>query len=616
MPPATKKRAVSSPKKGDAERSPSPSLGDKPTPMGSIFDAPPPEPMRKLRVDKGGGTTALSKLQGVVTRVKEESVQGPKGMIPKVRIDMIVTGVITNGAQDVIQTGIPGEVFYVPTRQIDTPETAENGGDGKFKLKSRELVIDANSKLRKVSTASMSFYKESKDGGATGVNACAPGMTVEVSGVCVNMANSKSGMPGLYLNGGKVTCTMSEAPNPGALPAHMMELCKTDTMQKWCAFACSVPAKGFFTARGLTESQQIQANGCQDMWKCLTTATADRLSVMSNGKDEKIAAELETHEQRIRSIPTAQLACGETCLFLHDARDCTIAPIVNQGVTPWDKSPWAYKALVAGGEAADALPSMFAMPFTWQAEVTGNGLSLEARIMYCFDKDAVLEAKEKGDMNCMLATERSGLCMNLSMKDMAVKFGNNHSAKLTFAVKQVLPIADFAAFPKISHIESTSAGDSVSSDFPEGGTIYLDMPSTLKKTGILVNEDLIKTHMCEGNSQYVPDADPTSERFSFPDNVKDLPTYANYRYQELTYGTASGTGGFKFSNFKPLPGKEREYRVIYDGCIANLAADKELATDATKGEAHIEAMAQAVTDEGMEVKDFLTQHCLVYAIMA
>ena len=102
MPPATKKRAVSSPKKGDAERSPSPSLGDKPTPMGSIFDAPPPEPMRKLRVDKGGGTTALSKLQGVVTRVKEESVQGPKGMIPKVRIDMIVTGVITNGAQDFI----------------------------------------------------------------------------------------------------------------------------------------------------------------------------------------------------------------------------------------------------------------------------------------------------------------------------------------------------------------------------------------------------------------------------------------------------------------------------------------------------------------------------------
>tara|TARA_Y100000768_G_scaffold276587_1_gene212117 strand:+ start:1639 stop:3486 length:1848 start_codon:yes stop_codon:yes gene_type:complete len=615
MAPATKKRAVTSPKKDEEERAASPSLGDKPKAMASIFDAPPPEPMRKLRVDKGGGATSLSKLQGVVTRVKEESVQGPKGMIPKIRIDLIVTGVITNGAQDVIQTGIPGEVFYVPSRQIDTPETAENG-DGKFKLKSRELVIDEYSKLRKVSTASMSFYKESKDGGATGVNACAPGMTVEVSGVCVNQATGKSGMPGLYLNGGKVTCTMSEAPNPGALPAHMMELCKTETMQKWGAFACSLPAKGFFTAKGLTQTQQNQADACQELWQRAISGAADRLAVMSNGKEEKLANMLENHEQRIRAISPAQLACGDTCLFLYDSRDCTIAPIVNEGITPWNKAPAAYNALLAGGDEADALPQMFAMPFTWQVEIAGNGVSMEARVMYCFDKDAVLDAKEKGDANSMLATERSAICMNLSMKDMAVKFGNNHAEKLKFAVKQVLPMADFAAFPKVSHIESTSAGDSVSSDFPEGGTIYLNMPSTLQKVGILVPADLIKDHMCEGNSQYVPDADPTSERFSFPDNVKDLPTYANYRYQELTYGTASGTGGFKFSNFKPLPGKSIEYRVIYDGCIANIASNKELVTDAASGKSHIETVAQMATDQGMDVKDFLTQRCLVYAIMA
>ena len=611
---AVKKRGVSAAAKEDA-RVPSPSLGDKPVPMASIFDAPPPEPMRKLRADKGGGATSLSKLQGVVTRVRDEVVQGPKGAIPKVRIDFIVTGVVTNGAQDVIQTGVPGEVFYIPSRQIDTPEQAE-GGDGKFKLKSRELVIDANSKVRKVSTASMSFYKESKDGGSTGVNACAPGMTVEISGVCVNSAISKAGVPGLYLNGGKVTCTMSEAPNPGALAPHMIALCKTETMQKWGAFGCSLPAQGFFTTHGMTEAQVAQATACQALWQRLIEGAADRLGVMANGKEEGVATVINGHEQRIRATVPAQLACGDTCLFLSEAFDCTIAPVVNEGVAPWDKMHASYKALVAGGEEADALPEVFSMPFAWQVQVVGNGMSMEARVLYCFDKESALEAKDKGDPNPLLATAKSGICMSLSMKDMSVKFGTNLKDKLTFAVQQVLPVADFAAFPKVSQIESTTAGDSVKSDFPEGGTIYLDMPATLKKAGILVPEEMVKGQMCEGNSQYVPDADPASERFPLPDGVTDLPTFANYRYQELTYGTASGTGGFKFSNFKVLPGKVREYRVVYDGSVANMATDKELATDAEKGKAHIETMAQMATDDGMEVKDFLTQNCLVYAIMA
>lgn len=581
-------------------------------PMPSIFDEAPPLPMRKLRADKGGGATALSKLQGVVTRVREETVGGPKGPIHKVRIDFVVTGVVTNGAGDVLDTGVPGEVYYLPSRQVDTPEQAE-GGDGKFKLKSRELVLDGNSKLRKVSTASMSFYKESKDGGSTGVNACAPGMTVEVSGVCVNAGLSRQGLPSLYLNGGKVTCTMSEAPSPGALAPHMMALCKSNAMQKWSAFGCSLPAQGFFQVDG-SEGQRAQAAAGQALWRRLVESAADRLGALASGKDEDVAAALGGHEQRVRATDPAALARGEVALFLVEPFDCTIAPIVNAGVAPWDKRHLFYQELVAGGERARALPASFAMPLAWQVCVNGNGVSIEARVLCCFDKQSALQAMEQGEANPLLADAKSAVCMQLSMKDMALKFGNNAKQKLTFAVQQVLPVADFAAFPKLSQIESTSAGDSVKADFPEGGTLYIEMCSTLKKAGVLVPEELIKMQLCEGNTQYVPDADP-SERFPLPDGVTALPTFATHGFQELTQSSAAGVGGFKFSNFKVPSDKTREYRVLYDGCMADLASDSELATDAEKGKAHIENVAALATDCGLEVKDFLAQKCLVYAIM-
>lgn len=524
MSTATKRRATAAA---------SPSLGDQPLATGPIFDEPAPLPMRKLRGDRGGGGSALCTLQGVVTRVEDVTFQGPTGSISKGRVNFVVTEVAINGAQDVIDTGLPGEIYIVPSKQIDTPEAAEGGGD-KFRLKNRELVVGASTKLRKLSIASMTFYKESKDGGATGVNACAPGMNVEVSGVCANISRSRTGTEAMYLNGGKITPTMSEAPDPGTLPPHMMRLCKTPEMQRWGAFSSSIGAKGFSGVQTKSDAHMAQAKACQAMWNELRNGAADKLGLMAAGKDDDTSATFTGHEQRVRAIATPQLAAGDVSLFLRDDYDSTIAPLVQEGCTPWDKIPPAYKALRAGGALAEALPSTFVMPFTWQIGVNGALMSMEARLLYCFDKDAALEAIEKGDAEPLLATAKSGVCMSLSMRDMAFKFGTNIKEKLTFAVQQILPVADFAAFPKVSPIESSSAGDSVKSEFPEGGTIYVDMAKTLQTAGILVPEELIKVQMCEGNSQFVPDSDSLSDRFAFPDGVTDVPNFANYRYQELT----------------------------------------------------------------------------------
>jgi len=214
--------------------------------MTSIFDEPPPPPMRKIRANRGGGgdSTALCKVQGVVTRTKDEVVNGPKGPIPKKRIDIIVTGVITNGAQDIVRTGVEGEVFLFPSRVVDTPETAEDTSGG-FKGKSRALMVAPMQTVRKLSTFSSSFYKDSKDGGETGVVACEPGMLVEISGICVN-AVAKNGVTNFYLNGGKVTCLMDKAPSAAVLAKHMIQLNQQEKMMEWSAFAASIPMKGFF----------------------------------------------------------------------------------------------------------------------------------------------------------------------------------------------------------------------------------------------------------------------------------------------------------------------------------------------------------------------------------
>ena len=574
----------------------------------SFFDEDPPAPLRKNKGARGGGGTALCKLQGVVTRVREDDVKGPHGnVIKKLRLDVIVTNVDSNGAGDVIVTGVPGENFILPSKVVDTPEAAES--EGGFKSKVRELVLEPHSKVRRLSAVSLSFYKDAKGGGAADVTACGIGSTVEIAGVHVNLGVGKNG-PAVYLNAGRATPLMSEPPNPGALPAHMIAIAQQPTMQSWGAFGASLPSKGFFNTSGLTTGQKAQAAACQALWQKVTTSTAERLAAIAVGKDQNLGAAIGDHEGRIRATTPAELASGDKLLFITESFDASLAPLVNHGVSPWNKNPPQYKALLAGGEAADALPDSFMMPAKWQISIVGNGLTLEACAMTCFDKDAALEAIDQGDRMPLLTTKTSVLCMSLSMRDIAVRFGTTFKHKLNMLVEQVIPYAEFACFPKVSQLES--GGEACNTAFPEGGVLYIDMPKTLAKTGILVSENFIKKELAEGCAQYIADADHASDRYNLPDGVTDMPSFATHRYQELTYSGPSGVGGFKFSNFKLLDGKVKAFHILFPGSVADVAGNKALVDDAALGEAHVLAAAK---EAGMEPKDFLTATCAVYVAM-
>ncbi len=196
--------------------------------------------------------------------------------------------------------------------------------------------------------------------------------------------------------------------------------------------------------------------------------------------------------------------------------------------------------------------------------------------------------------------------MSLSLRDFAVKFGSLIQAKVAMGCKELLPIAEFAGFPKMSNIEE-GGQDAIKSDFPEGGTLYVDMPSTLRKGAVVLSEGFIKTNLCGGGSQFVPPKVKADvEKLDFPDKVTEMPDLEEYEYQEITYES------FDIDNWE-MTGVV-EYRVVYEGVLAHLSANEPLTNDPAKGEAHIKGLKGGL-DSPAKIKKFLTEECLVYAVL-
>lgn len=577
--------------------------------LSSMFNrAPPPKP-RHVRASGGGGggdATALSRAQGVVLRLKDEEVTGPKGKILKRRVDLLPNAILPNAAQDIVRTTIPGQTFLFPSKVIDTPEAAGAGDAGGYKAKERELVVTPLQTTRQLSVISASFYRESKEGGEAGVMALKVGMMAEISGICVN-ASTRGGVTSYYLNAGKITPLSDSGPVGPDLGCKMVALASSDYMQEWSAFGCSYAARGFYDKdilATLNDAQKSQALACQAMWARLVSGTASRLEQMASGQNEDLAGQLLGHEQRVRAIDPARLASGDVNLFLVDRYDVNLAPIVQAGLTPADKTPLSVQMLQGTPEQQAKLPNAFTAPFLAHIDVKGKALVLDFQVAYVFDKGQAIEALlDKGDDNPILMSPGTGISTTLSMRDISLKLGSLLESKAAMAVAEILPTATFACFPKVYPNENTGE---VKSDFPEGGTLYFDMAKTLSVCGIKVSEAYIKEVLCGGgNVRVAPPVAKEAAKYEFPPGVHDMPTLANDGYEELT-GTS-----FDLDNWSELGGTI-EYRVVFKDVAEAIAGDDDLVNDTKRGEAYVNDMTSGGP---AKVKAFLTAEALVFAVL-
>tara|TARA_B100000575_G_scaffold263181_1_gene238128 strand:+ start:2686 stop:4461 length:1776 start_codon:yes stop_codon:yes gene_type:complete len=566
--------------------------------MLSIFKGPtPPKFQVRRNGGGGGGGTALCKFVGVVTGVRDDKVTGRSGQsIPKKRLNIEGVVPIGNNAQDIVQPGIPGETVLFPSLPIDDPSAAEDSNG--FKVKKRELQVSSMQSVASLNSVSISFYMEGKDG-LTAAASATVGMEVEVSGVCAHPVGSS-----MFVNASKITPAGS-APPPYEVAKSVMAYCERPEMQKQAAFNCSRTADGFFETTLFNPAQEVQAKACQTMWKTVIEGTADRISVMAKGKPEAMATELDAHQHRIRAINPETLADGSQTLWLRSQYDADVAPLVLKGCAPWNQTPPLVQMLSSGKATAAHLPSTFTIPKVTDVSVQGGGVTVEITVAYCFDRDAAVEALEESKHNPLLLSQGPAACISLSLRDLASKIGTWKKDRVVMAAKQLLPYADFAVFAKVSNLEK-GATASIKSDFPNGG-IFVDMVTSIRKTSIIVSESFIKKHMCDGNTQFVPDEDASEELTPLDAAIKK-PFLETHRYQELT------SAGFKFASLqgKVPAGMSLEYRVIYDGVAANLESSQEETQSTEAGENHLETMASAAE---VTLRDMLCISAVVYAVV-
>ena len=445
--------------------------------------------------------------------------------VQKVGLDVIVTSVDAAGTDDVVVgAGVLHDAYVLPTKKVDTPESAEKESKGPVV---RTLAVDAMSMVRRLSNAQFAFYRDGMAGTDQNLAQIGVGSLIEVDRIHVNEVVSK-GIKVSYLNNNKAVPLMGEAPGPGALAPHIIATLQRPELLRLGAFAASAPCKGFFNTAGLSEEQLVQARACQAMWAKVISSTADRLLFLAGGKEGATAEALAAHEARVRSITPEELASGEKNLFITHEKDASVVPWLNLGIEPWNKTPTLFRKLVGGGEAAAALPECFFVPKQIQATVTGNSVSVETRALFIFDKTSALEALAQGSKPPWLASPTAVLSFNTSTKELALRFGSTIKAKVDVAITQVLPLADFAAFVKVSQVEAGGTG--LNSQWSAGGP-WISMPDTLAKTGIRVSEAFVKLNLAEGSSQFLPDADSASERYELPANKTELPTFGLHRFQ-------------------------------------------------------------------------------------
>jgi hypothetical protein len=594
-----------------------------------LWDAPSaPVEVKKMRPERGSGgsNTALCKTQGVAVRTGEIEVasQTPGGKDKKPKIDQVVLDIIPNGAQDVVSGGVPGFDYLLPTKAIKGPAEAEQGN--KFAKRERELMLHGMSTVADLNSVSTSFYKDSaKNGDPTSVQNTTVAQLVEFTGNCFNHA-LRNNQDQFYSNAS--SCKHLSGPvQPKDVGEKMIEICDIPKQQLRAAVMGSVAHAGFYDLTDMNEAQIVQAKACQALWEKALTNIIASLEAKKEGKSAEGVMGLQSHIDRLSKLSMEKVARGDEALFMTGKYDSQIAPLVIDGFSPTENKPDKILKLLGGAVEAASLPESFVAAWVRNVEAgekmendamvdLKNSVSVDISCAFVFDKQAALDALEKG-VNPLLKPDNPTVAVQLSLRDLANKFmsqrtegpakGTFSRAKAVLGAKELLPHAMRAGvFAKVSLIQG-GAVTSMKSEFPEGGTVFADMAKTISQGGVRVSEAFVKKNIVGGGDSFVPnEASPEAEPLEPLEGAMPTSWRAN-AYLELTEAS------WKFDNIgiDKHPGKTRRFYVVYKGVKDHLKSMPHLCEDEKKGEDHLTTVAAAAETD---LKAMMNYDALVYVV--
>ena len=589
------------------------------------------QPMQAMRtVRTGGASLPTITAEGVIVRADIVS----RGGVPKLECQIDVHSIRSNGAFDLLSSGVGGIDFLLPTQKpsgpaADGPDDSPEGGKPLAKKGKktagppRALKLEPNHKtIWAGSLPRVGFYTTARSEGGKeetkeGTQLLVVGMPVEVCGVVANLDDKGS----LWLNASSCTARLDGIVD-GTAPETIIAFgLKPNAMEK-NAILWSQTMRGFFGATNLKPEHEVQANFFRSKWAaardgivaaCDAKAVALRSELGGNGggngdAGDAAARVMEEHATRLRATNPADLANGTP--FFNDKMPPspewpTFQANVVHDIVSMDFPQQKLLFGLFDKSTRDNLPETFCAPQVHSAEVNGNVLLVKLKLHFVGSKAAAIQSIKNDHVDPTLDTgalASVGLKFNMR-KEMPEVTGVVHLAKAQDLCPDIFKFGRWSALGGV--VPREPLDDALVHPFSSGN---VDMFNTLQNISVLVDEPFIKEYLAGGANQYAYERDPDVAVILQADGISPVsvlqPSLKKNNYQEITGST------FKFDNAKmPLDRQNKQYRVWFAGVTSSILEDTDLLVDSEKGKALV--MEAAV---GENLADFILARCCVYVL--
>ena len=584
----------------------------------------PVQASRTLRM--GASAVPTVTVSGIVTKT---SFNNDK---TKLQCSIVPTKVRSNGAPDIISSGVEGYSWLFPTSQPkvaardaadDGPESgAKNAKNGKKEpAPPRTLALDSPSHktvfLGDMPRVEFWLSGAGKGDAKAGMELVKAGMPVEITGVVARISDDGNQ---LWLNTASISPLLDGAMAHKAAETMINFFLKAEVAEQQ-VLPLSVSMGGFFGATYTDPDLEEQADAIRNRWTSVkdgTVAACESKAMglrAEHGSDGEImAGVLDSHADRIRASLPADFARGKPFFQPHLAhspdRPRDTGALVHQIESMAYASNASINQLLDGD--ITNLPKSFAAPVFHSIEFNPTGTLMVCKYMLQFvgDTDKALEAVKSG---------RNPVLESRPLAAFGVKYLTRDFVSCTGVVAETKALKISEALVRYGRYAFTAGvnprepnDDAVATPFV--GSFAFDMVASLRNISVVVDEEFVRQNLADGNSQFVFESDGTvatlKDKEQNPISAGTGPKLKTHGYQSISEDS------FRFSAALPDGKTGKEYRCWFEDApkaiidaVSN--GDADPLSNAEEGKRFVQEAAASLS---LDLATFLSQRSVVYCI--